>query len=108
VALRCSRHCGGNRQHAAYPVERGWAAPAILWAAIVGESGTAKTPAFKLALRAVRERQRKALKRHADAMRGYEAELLHYEKALAQWNRDKKATDDPPTKPEAPQPNVAS
>jgi hypothetical protein len=54
-------------------------------------------------MRAIRERQRKALERHADAMRDYEAELLHYEKALAEWKRDKKVTDDPPTKPEAPQ-----
>ena len=30
-------------------LKRGWTAPAILWVAIVGESGTAKTPAFKLA-----------------------------------------------------------
>ena len=84
-------------------LKRGWTAPAILWIAIVGESGTAKTPAFKLAMRAIRERQRKALERHADAIRNYEAELLHYEKALDAWKRDKKATDDPPTKPEPPQ-----
>lgn len=83
-------------------LKRGWTAPAILWIAIVGESGTAKTPAFKLAMRAIRERQRKALERHADAIRNYEAELLHYEKALDAWKRDKKATDDPPTKPEPP------
>jgi hypothetical protein len=84
-------------------LKRGWTAPAILWVAIVGESGTAKTPAFKLAMRAIRERQRKALERHAEAMRNYEAELLHYEKALAEWKRDKNTTDDPPTKPEPPQ-----
>src|SRR5690606_16594964 len=46
-------------------LKRGWTAPAIVWAAVVGESGTAKTPAFKLAMRAIRERQRKALERHA-------------------------------------------
>jgi hypothetical protein len=43
-------------------LKRGWSAPAILWGAIVGESGTAKTPAFKLVMRPVRERQRKAQK----------------------------------------------
>ncbi|MEX2175365.1 MAG: DUF3987 domain-containing protein [Pirellulaceae bacterium] len=83
-------------------LKRGWAAPAILWVAIVGESGTAKTPAFKLVMRPVRERQRKALERHADAMRNYEADLAHYDKAFAEWKRDKKATNDPPEKPEAP------
>lgn len=84
-------------------LKRGWTAPVIVWAAIVGESGTAKTPAFKLVMRPVRERQRKALKRHAEAMQGYDADLAHYEKALAEWKRDKKTTDEPPTKPEAPQ-----
>ena len=30
-------------------LKRGWSEPAVLWAAIVGESGTLKSPAFKLA-----------------------------------------------------------
>jgi len=82
---------------------RGWEVPPIIWTAIVGESGTAKTPAFKLVMRPIRERQRKALERHAEAMRQHEADLAHYEKALAEWKRDKKTTDEPPTKPESPQ-----
>jgi hypothetical protein len=84
-------------------LKRGWTAPAIIWIAIVGESGTAKTPAFKLVMYPIRERQRKALERHADAMRQHEADLAHYEKALAEWKRDKKTTDEPPAKPESPQ-----
>jgi hypothetical protein len=84
-------------------LKRGWIVPAILWVGIVGESGTAKTPAFKLAMRSIRERQRKALERHADAMRAHEADVARYEKSLAEWKRDKKAVSDPPEKPEAPQ-----
>jgi hypothetical protein len=84
-------------------LKRGWAAPAILWAAVVGESGTAKTPAFKLAMRPIRERQQKALERHAEAMRQYDADSARYEKALAEWKRDKKTVSDPPEKPEVPQ-----
>ena len=84
-------------------LKRGWTAPAIVWAAVVGESGTAKTPAFKLAMRPIRERQRKALERHAEATRQHEADLAHYEKALAEWKRAKNSTDEPPEKPEAPQ-----
>jgi len=83
-------------------LKRGWTAPAILWVAVVGESGTAKTPAFRLAMRPIRERQRKALERHAEAMRQYEAAMAHHEKAMAEWKRDKKSTDDPPERPEAP------
>jgi hypothetical protein len=82
-------------------LKRGWTAPAILWGAIVGESGTAKSPAFKLVMRSVRDRQRKALDRHTEAMRGYQSELLHHEKSLTEWKK-KRSADDPPEKPEAP------
>jgi hypothetical protein len=84
-------------------LKRGWTAPAILWGAIVGESGTAKTPAFRLALRPIRERQRAALERHAEAMRQHEAELAHHEKRLAEWKHAKKTDDEPPDKPGAPE-----
>lgn len=81
----------------------GWTAPAIIWTAIVGESGTAKTPAFRLVMRPIRERQEKALQRHADAMRDYETELARYEKASAEWRRNRQTALDPPEKPQEPQ-----
>ncbi|MBN2580960.1 MAG: DUF3987 domain-containing protein [Pirellulales bacterium] len=84
-------------------MKRGWTVPAIVWGAVVGESGTAKTPAFMLAMQPIRERQRKALERYDEEMRQYDADLVHYEKALTEWKRDKKSTNDPPEKPEAPQ-----
>ena len=84
-------------------LKRGWTAPAILWVAVVGESGTAKTPAFKLAMRPIRERQRRALECHAEAIRQYEADLARYEKALTEWKRDKNTAEEPPEKPETPQ-----
>lgn len=84
-------------------LKRGWSAPPILWGAIVGESGTAKTPAFKLVMRPARERQRKALARHAEATKQYEAELARWEKEFAAWKRSKDPTEDPPPKPDPPQ-----
>ena len=75
-------------------LKRGWSAPAIIWTAIVGESGTSKTPAFKLVMRPMRDRQRKALEAHAEAMKEYEADLAYYDKALSAWKRDKK-TEEP-------------
>ena len=83
-------------------LKRGWSAPAIIWTAIVGESGTSKTPAFKLVMRPMRDRQRKSLESHAEAMKHYEADLAHYEKALSVWKRDKKTEEPPPTKPDPP------
>lgn len=83
-------------------LKRGWSEPAILWAAIVGESGTTKTPPFKLVVKPIRDLQGKALQAHADEMRQYETALAHYEKDLAQWKRAK-GDSDPPDKPEQPQ-----
>lgn len=85
-------------------LKRGWSAPPILWGAIVGESGTAKTPAFKLIMRPVRERQRKALERHAEATERFETDLARWDKNMAAWKRDKNANDDPPRKPDPPEP----
>ena len=84
-------------------LKRGWSAPAIIWTAIVGESGTAKTPAFTLVMRPIRERQRMALELHAEAMSQYEADLAHYDKALSAWKRDKKTEEPPPAKPDPSQ-----
>jgi hypothetical protein len=84
-------------------LKRGWTAPAIIWAAIVGESGTAKTPAFKLVMRPIRQRQREAMERHAEDAKEHEADLARWEKVMAAWKRDTKGSDDPPEKPEAPQ-----
>jgi hypothetical protein len=64
-------------------LKRGWSAPPILWGAIVGESGTAKTPAFRLVMRPVRERQSRAFKT-------FESQQHEYEAALEAWQGAKK------------------
>ena len=82
-------------------LKRGWVEPAILWTAIVGDSGTMKSPALELVLRPVRERQRHALAEYNDRMERYRNELLEFERDLGQWKRSK-AGGDPPTKPDKP------
>ena len=84
-------------------LKHGWSAPAIIWTAIVGESGTAKSPAFNVVMRPIRERQRTALEPHAEVMRQHEADLAYHDKALSAWKRDKKTDEPPPTKPNEPQ-----
>jgi len=83
-------------------LKRGWSAPAIIWTAIVGESGTSKTPAFKLVMQPMRDRQRRALEVQAEAMKQYEADMAHYDKALSAWKRVKKTEEPPPTQPDPP------
>lgn len=83
-------------------LKRGWYVPPILWGAIVGESGTCKTPAFRLVMRPVRDRQAKALRRHAQEMKEHAAELARWEIDMSTWKKDKGAGGDAPEKPEPP------
>jgi len=84
-------------------LKRGWLVPPILWSVIVGESGTAKTPAFQLVLRIIHERQRKYLEQYADEVKQYEADLAIWEKTVTIWKRDKGTLGAPPPKPKLPQ-----
>jgi hypothetical protein len=82
-------------------LKRGWSEPAIVWVAVVGDSGTLKSPALEVALRAIRKRQHTAIKRHAEAMEKFQTEVLQWEKDIAAWKRSKTGGD-PPAKPEEP------
>ena len=80
----------------------GWTEPSIFWTAILGESGTLKTPAFKRAMKAVRDLQRDEMRVYAEKKSKFENEELHYEKALREWKN--KGDGEPPEKPNEPQP----
>ena len=82
-------------------IKHTWLVPPILWSAIVGESGTQKTPAFRLVMQAVKDRQEQSLEHYAATMETYAADRMHYEKQLAQWKKDK-GDDDPPQEPHEP------
>ena len=83
-------------------LKRGWAAPPILWTAVVGESGTAKTPAFRIVMRPIRQREQRALAQHAEALADYRQQLVRHEAELAAWKRDRLAGE-PPLAPGEPQ-----
>ena len=83
-------------------LKRGWAEPAIVWTAIVGESGTQKSPAFRLALRAVRTQQHRMMKEHQQALKQWEVESELYEIAFNEWKKQAAkghAAPDPPAAP---------
>jgi len=82
-------------------LKRVWSEPAIVWTAIVGDSGTMKSPAMELALRPLRQRQSQAIKRHAEVMDEYQTEAMRHELDLAAW---KKSGGEglPPIEPEQP------
>jgi hypothetical protein len=85
-------------------LKRGWTEPVVVWIAIVGESGTQKTPAFKLVLRPLREVQAEMLRLHEKQMEEYEVKRLTYEAELTAWKRraGKGNAGDPPEEPEVP------
>ena len=84
-------------------LKRGWLAPPILWGAIVADSGTAKTPAFKAVMQPVRDRQGEALKQHAQEIQQHENELARWEREMTVWKRAKDSEDKPPERPRPPQ-----
>ena len=76
-----------------------WSEPCVLWTAIVGDSGTMKSPAIDLALRPLRKKQSDAFRKHDKDMEQYYADMAKYdiEKKAA-----KKEGLIPPEKPAEP------
>jgi 5S rRNA maturation endonuclease (ribonuclease M5) len=73
----------------------------ILWGAIVGYSGTMKSPAMDKALDFMNEYQKVAFKQYELAMKTYRDELLQFEAALTAWKR-RGGKGFPPAEPEKP------
>jgi hypothetical protein len=85
-------------------LKRAWAEAAMVWAVIVGHSGTLKSPAHDYALAPLKRLQAKRFREHGEAVATYERDLLQYESDLAHWKRKKQdERGDPPKKPKEPQ-----
>jgi len=84
-------------------LKRDWLEPAIVWVAIIGESGCGKTPGFRCALKAVRSRQHQLIKQHEREMREWEERNALYEITLANWKKVAARSDTPPEQPNAPE-----
>jgi hypothetical protein len=94
----------GNSQR--IQLKRGWTEPSILWGAIIGESGSTKSPALELALRAVRQKQDRMMKDHREASEQSQRDLEIFEAEKTAWKRNAEkhpdTAGDPPTAPEPP------
>jgi len=74
----------------------GWTEPSIIWAAVVGDSGTLKSPAWHMAVKPLHYRQ----KAEVDA---YETALKVFLEKFADWEKEKqKKNGNPGQKPEKP------
>lgn len=85
-------------------VKNTWYALPTLWTAIVGESGTAKTPALTEALAPIKRLQREALNRYESHRANYDAAVQQYEADQATYKKKRNAAEPPPPKPDAPVP----
>ena len=92
----------GNTRH--IRLKLSWQEPPIIWTAVVAESGTLKTPAFKLVLKPLRALQDRAFEEYECERKEYEVELLKYDKKLIAWRRATGMDTDPPEKPPKPEP----
>jgi hypothetical protein len=82
-------------------IKPGWYEPAVVWASVVAESGTMKSPAQSLALQPLRVAQDWQLDQLPELLRQYECDKALYDADYGQWKRKGRAGGEPP--PEKPQ-----
>lgn len=83
-------------------VKKGWSVPPAVWTMIVGESGTAKSPAFKVAKASIQRHQKNLLVQHAAQLAEFEVEMEAY-KAAKKASKDSKS-ESMLSRPEYPTP----
>lgn len=87
-------------------LKRGWTEPSILWGAAIGESGSTKSPALELALRAVREKQEQQMRQFDGIQTQWKRDQELYDVQKTVWKRqagrNPQAAGDPPDEPDAP------
>jgi hypothetical protein len=77
-------------------IKRGWTAPPILWCAVIGESGTQKSPAMRAALKPIERRQQ-------EQMALFHAQLAEYKSAIRSYRQAlRKSASDDLEEPEKP------
>ena len=82
-------------------VKDGWCEPSVVWAVIVGKSGSQKSPALDLAADPLHALSRAQLGDHERDLDEYFRATEDYEAALAKWRRDG-AFGERPEKPTEP------
>lgn len=80
-------------------LRRGWAEFAIIWSAIVGDSGTLKSPAFLVAVAYLYRLQKQMKKEFKKALAQYQTDLADYKERKKQSKED---GSDPGDAPEPP------
>jgi 5S rRNA maturation endonuclease (ribonuclease M5) len=82
-------------------LKRTWCEPAMIWAVVVGESGTLKSPAHDLATKPLHRLQNTALKQYGDQVEDYNRDKALYDADLAEWKKSGRKKGEPPPEPPA-------
>jgi hypothetical protein len=80
-------------------LKRSWTEPAVIWSAVIAESGSMKTPAYVSAIRHLRQIQHECFAEYNQACEKYERDLLEFEVALAAWKKKVGLLPEKPVKP---------
>jgi len=80
-----------------------WTEPCIIWTVIVAPSGSKKSPALSLSVKALQKRQDQAFREHEGAVSDYQEAKAIYDVQLADWKkRGVKHNETMPVMPERP------
>jgi hypothetical protein len=93
--LVCLARAIGNRR--VIRLKQSWTEPAILWAAIVGNSGSHKTPAMLASTRFVQRYEAKLAELNKQAMDNFSSDELRFKRSYKRWEKCK--SDEPPPRP---------
>jgi hypothetical protein len=91
--LACIAESIGNRR--VIELKSTWTEPAIIWGAIIGKSGSAKSPALSLATKYLQQIQTSANEEYGILVAEYQTASARYDKDYAAWKRSKSAGDLP-------------
>ncbi len=83
-------------------LKHGWNEPPILWGAIIGDSGTGKSPALRAATAPIKRVQSNYVKEHEAALEAFQFEHTAWQSQAEAWKRDKGIRGDPPIEPKPP------
>jgi hypothetical protein len=85
-------------------LKHSWAEPCIVWAVVVGDSGTLKSPALDLALEPLQRLQTVAFAKWKERLEEYERDKQTHEADVLEWKKTGRKKGEPaPSKPEEPE-----
>jgi len=89
-------------------VKYGWFVPSVLWPVVIGESGSQKSPPYRLAVEPLKTRQTSQGEQYSTELAAYQDDMKQYKRDLKQWERKPEGTAPAePTKPVRPRCLVA-